>query len=161
MEASDLKISLLFAVTGLLMAQEKFTEAEHHQPPLYVTEDGTATPLDKHLPRQLKAGGVEFVISQDSAGSIRLAAVSAQKDRRVVRDAFEDKSSATSHQATDKMPILGLFEDRRDSKSGMRMVPIRVMKYGEHSYRVIPQHKLAPGEYVVETADGEFRFAIH
>jgi hypothetical protein len=162
MKRSATRLSLLFAVAGLLTAQEKITEIEHNPAPVSVSERGTLTPLDGHSPRQFDAGDVQFVIRQHSAAGIRLAAITSGKDhdRRVVRNAFEDKTNAQPHQATGEAPILGMFEDRRDNISGMRLIPIRVVRYGEHSYKVIPQHKLAPGEYIVNTADGEFRFTI-
>jgi hypothetical protein len=148
-------------VATLLTAREKLTEPEQTNLPMYVSDDESLIPLDKQSPLRVNSNHLQFVVRQDVGSEIRLTVLMPKSDKRIILGAFEDKTSAMPEQLSHPKPVLGTFEEKRDIRSGVRLIPIRILRYGEHSYKIIPRHKLAPGEYVIDTQDSEFLFAVY
>jgi hypothetical protein len=177
------KAMLLLALIGAaLPAQQKLLEPEYNNVPMYLGQDGSLKSLERgtgeihtsiralgyggfngyyiykgaHSPEQLDADHLAFVVrlkndGDDPTSAFRLTALESKKEaRRVINSKLRviggAKSSIAEHQ-----------------------IPINIVKYGPNSFKITPEQKLAPGEYVfnpgINAAAGQtvtgFLFGIH
>jgi hypothetical protein len=150
---------------GALLAQQKIAAPEYNNVPMYLDQDGSLKSLERqtgelhakiralgygganasytyngeHSPEQFNADHLQFVIrlkndGDDPASAISLFTVQAKKGKRSVVN-------------TKVRFLIGAKSSMSESR-----VPIRIEKCGENLFRITPEQKLPPGEYVFNTA---------